>query len=545
MNYWEILGIAATNDTAVIKKAYAARLKVTRPDDAAEAYQQLRDAYQQALKHSTSAAPALAQEAAAPAPAEASTEIRPEQFIGIVFKRWNVEEQSSLMAFWPELKAMLDRVPLDQVNAFSNIAAALILEYPKLPVDFVEQLSIYFEWKRDFALARSLGSSQSADLLARLDRLPFELEALRLKKEYEQEALIKAANQAKEAEHQRVQNIRQEFARASDFAQLLKMGDARRYAILAGPGLRQEWSKLSEEHQDVLHLDAETREQGKAILSQAARARTTVTALIAAAAAIASVISGTSKSYALPFLLLLLASYLLPLGSWHEKARAHLYPAGIMRRLLTDGVRDARFARAVSVMMCFYAVIICAAVHHLQVGDVYPPVTLVAIAFLLFISWATPQEENHPDLEITPAIFGLCVISTWTLGAKSAMIVSVAALWHALSYASFKKTWLYACILLWALIGVFLYFYYGHVPLAVIGVGVPWLLFTLYRKESPGYALAALAISIICLPFANAATQMIWTGAVTLTWMAAGAAMRWWSKRILLQQSIAGLSCGN
>lgn len=43
---WAQLGIAPTPQLAAIKKAYAARLKVTRPDDDAEAYQALRAAYE-------------------------------------------------------------------------------------------------------------------------------------------------------------------------------------------------------------------------------------------------------------------------------------------------------------------------------------------------------------------------------------------------------------------------------------------------------------------------------------------------------------------
>lgn len=45
---WARLGIAPTTELVAIKKAYALKLKVTRPDDDAEAYQALRAAYERA-----------------------------------------------------------------------------------------------------------------------------------------------------------------------------------------------------------------------------------------------------------------------------------------------------------------------------------------------------------------------------------------------------------------------------------------------------------------------------------------------------------------
>ena len=50
MNPWSILGIRATGDEREIKRAYAARLKVTRPEDDPQAFQELRDAYEAVLK---------------------------------------------------------------------------------------------------------------------------------------------------------------------------------------------------------------------------------------------------------------------------------------------------------------------------------------------------------------------------------------------------------------------------------------------------------------------------------------------------------------
>ncbi len=50
MNIWSVLGMTATRDERAIKRAYAARLKVTRPEDDPAAFQILNDAYQAALQ---------------------------------------------------------------------------------------------------------------------------------------------------------------------------------------------------------------------------------------------------------------------------------------------------------------------------------------------------------------------------------------------------------------------------------------------------------------------------------------------------------------
>ncbi|MFI8221526.1 J domain-containing protein [Pseudomonas sp. NPDC085632] len=51
MSCWTVLGLTADADTRSIKRQYAALLKQTRPDEDAEGFQRLRDAYEQALHY--------------------------------------------------------------------------------------------------------------------------------------------------------------------------------------------------------------------------------------------------------------------------------------------------------------------------------------------------------------------------------------------------------------------------------------------------------------------------------------------------------------
>jgi len=74
---WEILGTEPTGDERALKRAYAKRLKVTRPEDDPAAFQELREAYEYALRHAHLFAEELPETQAAEAAVEEAPEAPP------------------------------------------------------------------------------------------------------------------------------------------------------------------------------------------------------------------------------------------------------------------------------------------------------------------------------------------------------------------------------------------------------------------------------------------------------------------------------------
>jgi hypothetical protein len=217
---WQRLGLAATTDVAAIKRAYAIKLRSTRPDDDAQAYQQLRESYDRALwwaRHaealleeatSVMAAldapsgpmpleapppaappacpparpPAATQDAPPPAtlphaapPAApgsvalqslqaAAPDVHPEALCRQALELWHRRGSAALMAWLPALKQALHRLPLHLDAEASARFADLVIAVPQLPEPFVRELQLHFGWLADFRGARALGAARAQAL---------------------------------------------------------------------------------------------------------------------------------------------------------------------------------------------------------------------------------------------------------------------------------------------------------------------------------------------------------------------------------------------
>ncbi len=120
MSPWQELGIAPTSEAGAIRKAYAARLKVTRPDEDPAGFARLRAAYEAALR----LAPRVAADPApAPPRADPPTLVPPSQ---IILRPPEQRPDPALLELPPAAQAALRNI-VDALNRKANIEAARLL----------------------------------------------------------------------------------------------------------------------------------------------------------------------------------------------------------------------------------------------------------------------------------------------------------------------------------------------------------------------------------------------------------------------------------
>ncbi|MDZ7904828.1 MAG: J domain-containing protein [Cypionkella sp.] len=184
---WDTLGIEPTNDIRAIKKAYSIKLKTTRPDDDAAAYQQLREAYEAAQQwvqymdfEEAEEAPAPESEPVElPPPIEApvaAEEAPPELVQGPTAERLlqtcaAILEQGGaqhLLRMWPGLQQQLEDLPIAAQFAASHGFAGFVLEHSDVPVPVLISLTKHFQWGLDYRASQQLGPGLAVPLQDKL-----------------------------------------------------------------------------------------------------------------------------------------------------------------------------------------------------------------------------------------------------------------------------------------------------------------------------------------------------------------------------------------
>lgn len=206
-NHWERLGLEPTGDVIVIKKAYAGLLKQNRPDEAPEAYQLLRQAYEWAVseaewlrRSAQEEGGAAAEVESASAEAEATTALYRDGEAGLapmddaarpaadstgdealafdhegaraLYARWTERlarcEAEDADACWQGLQRELDALPLDEHGNASVLFSDFVLEHEALPVALIVGLARHFRWGQDYRDAEQLGAFRVTQLRERL-----------------------------------------------------------------------------------------------------------------------------------------------------------------------------------------------------------------------------------------------------------------------------------------------------------------------------------------------------------------------------------------
>lgn len=530
MSCWIILGIAPTRDTASIKRAYAALLKITRPDEDANAYQLLRDSYQAALDYAKAPEPPPANNIVEPD--EGEQDISPasmaERLADTVLARWHGQGDAGLAAYWPEVEAALDKAPLDATLTYSTEFALLVISHPNFPAAFGDRLRQRFGWGQDVLRQPLLTPEQRLAFKARLQVVDFQVKAAQFVAERKVLAEESAAQQAAEARRAFERSV---HLRYHQLALVVRQAGrlTRWKAWLITPAVRHQFDEVSAEQRAILGIDDHQFELARSIALQGARVRTVAGMLLAVVGAMAGLLTGGIDALSALLAAVCALCFFTPLGTQVEWLR-HKTTPGAGTDEGDELLRTARqHARLISVLVGLMGMSFSFIMQHAngeQPADP-PGVAWAALGFALWLMWCMPPRKDDPLVQIFPAMFLFCMASVISTGITySYQIVAIAAFWHAAVYAAQSSVGFASVASLCGGIGMLIILNAGRFPHELVIFAVPWCLFVIARRISTGFALAIIATSVLFTPLSRGPAFAAWTLAVAFVWLTIWSALR-------------------
>ncbi|WGT66166.1 J domain-containing protein [Variovorax paradoxus] len=572
MNFWSTLGMEPTADLIAIKRAYAARLKVTRPDDDAQAYQALREAYEFAQEHARWLAQHAATHAVEPLPEERATitavalATAPEQHaatdeghasiaaeealapepqalpepepahephlepqpgpeappLSYVPARVLAEQTlaylqqaggEALIAGWPLLEQELGKLPFWEHSEASKWFAQLVIDAEQMPRGFAQGLSTYFGWETDFRTEQVMGASRAVALRQRLHDLNFGFHA--------------------------DENFRRRYAELSFFGPMIEQVAKWRlylFAMLASSRLARLWGELEPRQRYVLGVPPPQHSRADHAMEVGAWVRTFAVLLVAATVV---QLKGYAERPWLERLAFAVANGVVGWVVLHFAYRFFLsFKASVHATLRPEGLAPGLPKRSHLAAVGFACMLAATFMCGLSETDAWPaafhsgfgsPVLVCITVLLIAFAVMTPSLPPTEASPAFPAILVLCIVVgiylpwfsglPWT-GACAGMAWFMAAcLAHTLHGDAIESRWRQ----------------YKedarrhrertnqtthHGLLVMVGsllritVAWPYRLMQLGASQSPRLVIAIVCISIAALPAQERAWQLPFSAAV-------------------------------